>query len=123
NDMGINDYSRSTNYIRTKQNVPNIQPTIDYLSTDHPCQLDIYFKNFDSIENTTRLKVLIKSITNDQSFQKSFHSINQDNSIHLKNLCKDYSYMNDTYVLYVCLSNSIGDGPLSFAHYFHIQLP
>ncbi|CAF4328413.1 unnamed protein product, partial [Adineta steineri] len=31
--------------------------------------------------------------------------------------------MNDTDVLYVCLSNSIGDGPLSFAHYFHIQLP
>ncbi|CAF3794544.1 unnamed protein product [Adineta steineri] len=123
NDMGISDYSRSTNYIRTKQNVPNIQPTIDYISTDHPCQLDIYFKNFDSIENTTRLKVLIKSITNDQLSQKSFHSINQDNSIHLKNLCKDYSYMNDTYVLYVCLSNSIGDGPLSFAHYFHIQLP
>jgi hypothetical protein len=31
--------------------------------------------------------------------------------------------MNDTYVLYLCLSNSIGDGPLSFAHYFHIQSP
>ncbi len=60
NDMGISDYSRSTNPIRTKQNgkdkkldfilylflslVPIIQPKIDYLSTNQPCQLDVYLK-------------------------------------------------------------------------------
>lgn len=66
------------------------------------------------------MKVFIKSISTEQSFQISYHSINQDHSIHLNNLCAD-SHMNDTHVLYVCLSNSMGDGPLSFAHYFHIQ--
>ena len=40
----------------------------------------------------------------------------------MTNLCTD-SQMNGTHVVYVCLSNSIGDGPLSFAHYFHIQSP
>ncbi len=72
------------------------------------------------IDKNTRLKVLIKSISNEQFFQKSYHSINDDSTIHLTNLCTD-SHMNDTYVLYLCLSNSIGDGPLSFAHYFHIE--
>lgn len=76
----------------------------------------------DSIDNNTRIKVLTKSISTDQSFQKSYHSINQDSSIHLTNLCTD-SHMNDTFILYICLSNSIGDGPLSFAHYYHIQSP
>ncbi len=137
NDMGISDYSRSTNYIRTKESskifqkkkkkifyniylVPLIQPEIVQLTTNQPCQIDIYLKDLDSIDKNTRLKVLIKSISNEQFFQKSYHSINEDSSIHLTNLCTD-SHMNDTYILYICLSNSIGDGPLSFAHYFHIQ--
>jgi hypothetical protein len=42
--------------------------------------------------------------------------------IHLNNLCTD-SHMNDTHVVFLCLTNSVGDGPLSFAHYFHIQSP
>ncbi|CAF4704322.1 unnamed protein product, partial [Rotaria sp. Silwood2] len=121
NDMGISDYSRATNYIRTKENVPLIQPKIDYISTNQPCQIDIYLKNFGSFDNNnTRLKVLMKSISNENIFQKSYHSINEDYSIRLNNLCKD-SNMNDTHVLYICLNNPIGDGPLSFAHYFHIQ--
>ena len=74
------------------------------------------------MDNTTRLKVLMKSISNDQPFQTSYHSINENHSIHLADLCMN-SHMNDTHVLYLCLSNSMGDGPLSFAHYFHIQLP
>ncbi len=74
------------------------------------------------INDNTRFKVLMKSISNDQSFQKTYYSIDEEQSIHLTNLCID-SHMNDTYVLYLCLSNSIGDGPLSFAHYFHIQSP
>jgi hypothetical protein len=61
-------------------------------------------------------------MSNEQFFQKSYHSINENSSIHLNNLCTD-SHMNDTHILYVCLSNSIGDGPLSFARYFHIQSP
>ncbi|CAF3597098.1 unnamed protein product [Rotaria sp. Silwood1] len=123
NDMGISDYSRATNYIRTKESIPLIQPKIDYILTNQPCQIDIYLKDFGSIDNNnnnTRLKVLIKSISNEQIFQKSYHSINEDYSIHLNNLCQD-STINDTHVLYVCLSNTIGDGPLSFAKYFHIQ--
>ncbi len=74
------------------------------------------------IDGNTRLKVLMKSISTDQPFQKSYHSLDDQQSIHLTNLCTD-SHMNDTYVLYLCLSNSIGDGPSSFAHYFHIQSP
>ena len=76
----------------------------------------------NSIENNTRFKVLIKSISNEQSFETSYHSITDNHSIRLNNLCT-YPHMNDTQVLYLCLSNSIGDGPLSFAYYFHIQSP
>ncbi len=105
--MSISDYSRSTNYIWTKESgkdlkiqffyiyyfnlVPLIQPDIDSISTNQPCQIDIYLKNFNSIENNTRFKVLIKSISNEQSFEKSYHSI--------------------------------GDGPLPCAYYFHMQSP
>ena len=64
----------------------------------------------------------MKSTSTEQSFEKSYHPIVEDHSVNLKNLCI-YPHMNDTYVLYLCLSNSIGDGPLSFAHYFHIQSP
>jgi hypothetical protein len=119
--------------------VPLIQPEIIQLLTNQPCQIDIYLKvnqkyliyfilihfliqDLGLIDSNTRLKVLIKSISNDQSFQKSYHSINDNSSIHLSNLCTD-PHMDDTYVLYVCLSNSIGDGPLSFARYFHIESP
>ena len=35
----------------------------------------LYLKNFNSTENNTRFKVLIKSISNEQSFEKSYHSI------------------------------------------------
>ncbi|CAF0978834.1 unnamed protein product, partial [Adineta ricciae] len=122
NDMGISDYSRPTNSIRTKQNVPLIQPIIESLSTNQPCQLKLQLNRFDSIDNATRFKVLIKPLSADQTFQKSFHPITEDYFIQLNNLCADSS-INDTYVVYVCLSNSIGDGPLSSAHYFHIQSP
>ena len=60
NDMGISDFSRSTNYIRTKENgkieqfdscirsfvclVPLITPEIVRLSTSQPCQIDIDLK-------------------------------------------------------------------------------
>ena len=64
----------------------------------------------------------MKSISNEETFQTSYHSINEDYSIHLNNLCQN-SNINDTHVLYVCLSNTVGDGPLSFARYFHIQSP
>lgn len=74
------------------------------------------------MSNNTRVKVLMKSISNDQPFQISYHSMNESHAIHLADLCTD-SYMNETHVLYLCLSNSMGDGPLSFAHYFHIQSP
>jgi hypothetical protein len=49
--MGISDYSRSTNYIRTKDLAPIIQPVIDYLITNQPCQIDIHLKvkNLSSI--------------------------------------------------------------------------
>lgn len=74
------------------------------------------------MDNNTRLKVRMKSISNDQSFQISYHSINDKYFIQLADLCTD-SHMNETHVLYLCLSNSMGDGPLSLAQYFHIQSP
>ena len=58
--MGISDFSRSTNYIRTKENgkieqcdnwiwllvclVPLITPVIVRLLTNQPCQIDIDLK-------------------------------------------------------------------------------
>jgi hypothetical protein len=118
--------------------VPLIPPKINSISTNQPCQIDIdlkvkiisfiffefflFIKDFVSIENNTRLKVLIKPVSNEQSYEKSYHSINDNHSVQLNNLCA-YPHMNDTQVLYLCWSNSIGDGPLSFAHYFHIQSP
>ena len=125
NDMGISDFSRSTNYIRTKESVPLIQPEIVDLSTDQPCEINIRVRlnsNLDSIDENTRFKVLIKSISNEQTFQKTSHIINKNFSIQLTNLCNS-PYMNDTHVLHICLNNQIGDGPLSFARYFHIQSP
>ncbi|CAM4809050.1 unnamed protein product [Rotaria magnacalcarata] len=122
NDMGISDYSRSTNFVRTKESAPLIQLTINYILTTQPCQIDIYLKELDSIDNNTRLKVLMKSVSNEETFQTSYHSINEDYSIHLDNLCQN-SNINETHVLHVCLSNAVGDGPLSFARYFHIQSP
>ncbi|CAF4762188.1 unnamed protein product, partial [Rotaria socialis] len=118
----ISDYSRSTNFIRTKESAPLVQPAIDYILTTQPCQIDIYLKDLDSIDNNTRLKVLMKPMSNEETFQTSYHSINEDYSIHLDNLCQN-SNINETHVLYVCLSNTVGDGPLSFARYFHIQSP
>ncbi|CAF4910584.1 unnamed protein product, partial [Rotaria socialis] len=40
----ISDYSRSTNFIRTKESAPFVQPAIDYILTTQPCQIDIYLK-------------------------------------------------------------------------------
>lgn len=79
-------------------------------------------QDIGSFEDNTRIKVLIKSLSSDQTLQKSYHTINEDYSIRLTNLCTD-SNINDTYVLYICLSNIMGDGPLSFASYFHIRSP
>ena len=58
------------------------------------------------MDNNTRLKVLIKSISPEQSFQKSYHSITNDRMIHLNNLCTD-SHMNDTHLVFLCLTNSM----------------
>ena len=58
----------------------------------------------------------------DQPFEKSSHLIPGNRSIHLTNLCTD-SHVNGTSLLFVCWSNPVGDGPLSSAHYFHLQLP
>ena len=79
-------------------------------------------KDLTFVDYRTRLKVLMKSMSTEQSSRKSYHLINEDHSIRVTNLCTD-SQMNSTHVAYVCLSNSIGDGPLSFAYYFHIRSP
>ncbi|CAF3315907.1 unnamed protein product, partial [Rotaria sp. Silwood2] len=71
------------------------------VSTNQPCQTDIYLKttqDFSSIDNTTRFKVSLKSISNEPStYQHSYHLINDDFSIHLNNLCKDSYNMNNTH--------------------------
>lgn len=63
---------------------------------------------------------MIKSVSTSQTLKTTYHTINQDHSIRLDNLCNDLN-TSDTYILFVCLTNSMGDGPLSFAKYFHIQ--
>jgi hypothetical protein len=74
------------------------------------------------MDDQTRLKVLLKPMSSDQPFEKSSHLIPSNRSIHLSNLCTDL-HVNTTSLLFVCLSNSVGDGPLSYAQYFHLQLP
>lgn len=74
------------------------------------------------MDDQTRLKVLLKPMSSDQPFKKSSHLIPSNRSIHLTNLCTD-APVNTTSVLFVCLTNAVGDGPLSYAQYFHLQLP
>lgn len=82
-----------------------------------------FLQSLDPAQNlNARLKALIRPMGSEQPFQTSFHSITENSSIHLNDLCAD-TLMNETYVLYVCLTNAIGDGPLSYARYFHIQSP
>lgn len=74
------------------------------------------------MNNSTRLKVLIKSLTNEESFEKIFDSISADGSVRLTNLCKDSSFSTG-HVVFLRWTNNIDDGPISLAHYFHLSLP
>jgi hypothetical protein len=68
------------------------------------------------------LKVLTKPVAIDQPYDKSLHTISSNYSIRVSNLCTN-AHVNTTYVVFVCLTNTMGDGPLSFARYFHLQMP
>ncbi|CAF4796515.1 unnamed protein product [Rotaria socialis] len=77
--------------------------------------------DFASIGTNNRLKVLIKSLSNEHVVEKSYYLINENYSIRLNNICKNSYNMNETDALNVCLSNTSGDGPLVYAYYFHMQ--
>ncbi|CAF4967971.1 unnamed protein product, partial [Rotaria socialis] len=77
--------------------------------------------DFASIGTNNRLKVLIKSLSNEHVVEKIYYLINENYSIRLNNICKNSYNMNETDALNVCLSSTSGDGPLLYAYYFHMQ--
>ncbi|CAF1532768.1 unnamed protein product, partial [Didymodactylos carnosus] len=120
NDIGISDYSRPTNFITTKEALPSLKLEIDEINREHPCQINLHIKQFNSHRSDAmQLKILYKQLSS-ETFETVLFPIT-NTSIHMSNICSSSVVVQSVYILFICLTNSVGDGPLSHAKYFHLN--